>query len=412
MYEMYRLLAIAKYEERYVIPKAHVEQAHELEELGCSLDFDGGPYEQPDRSARPVGGQPRSPSRPSRRSGSGRPPTCRRPGSNCSGRVNLLNWDGKGSTRAACSRTNSRRAEPSGGGREAEVQRRGATGRLRRRRRSASAIRTRCRSTAADLLRPPLAERRRRHAEGTFASSSTGWRARRRSGTICRADYVELSTSPASTRLYLSYWTDGDTRRRGQVLAEVKQRYRRSGFLVNPRGELPDYLPVVLEYAAMVGPEDGLDLLQGYRASLELIRLSLAERSAPYAGVRRGGLRDPARCLAGRPAGRAWRMAAAGPPPRRSGRSVEPGCRLRTASPAPGIVEQCEIAMNVLLWGVLPYIVLAILDRRHRSGAIATTSSAGPPAPPSCMSRGCCGSAPRCSTSASSSSSSATSSVC
>ena len=41
---MYRLLAIAKYEDRYVIPTAHFEQAHELEELGCSLDFDGGPY--------------------------------------------------------------------------------------------------------------------------------------------------------------------------------------------------------------------------------------------------------------------------------------------------------------------------------------------------------------------------------
>jgi nitrate reductase beta subunit len=44
IYAMYRLLAIAKYDERYVIPTAHYEQAHELEELGCSLDFDGGPY--------------------------------------------------------------------------------------------------------------------------------------------------------------------------------------------------------------------------------------------------------------------------------------------------------------------------------------------------------------------------------
>ena len=41
--EMYRLLAIAKYEDRYVIPKAHREQAHNLEEMGCSLDFEGGP---------------------------------------------------------------------------------------------------------------------------------------------------------------------------------------------------------------------------------------------------------------------------------------------------------------------------------------------------------------------------------
>jgi nitrate reductase beta subunit len=37
---MYRLLAIAKYEDRYVIPPAHVELAGDLEELpGCSVDY-------------------------------------------------------------------------------------------------------------------------------------------------------------------------------------------------------------------------------------------------------------------------------------------------------------------------------------------------------------------------------------
>jgi nitrate reductase beta subunit len=42
---MYRLLAIAKYDERYVIPKAHGELASQLmEQQGtCGLDFDGGP---------------------------------------------------------------------------------------------------------------------------------------------------------------------------------------------------------------------------------------------------------------------------------------------------------------------------------------------------------------------------------
>ena len=41
---MYRLLAIAKYDERYVIPPAHAEQAHSLEELGteCSVSEYGG----------------------------------------------------------------------------------------------------------------------------------------------------------------------------------------------------------------------------------------------------------------------------------------------------------------------------------------------------------------------------------
>ncbi|WP_203791461.1 nitrate reductase subunit beta, partial [Paractinoplanes rishiriensis] len=45
LYDMYRLLALAKYDERYVIPPAHAEQAHSLEELAteCSLNYDGGP---------------------------------------------------------------------------------------------------------------------------------------------------------------------------------------------------------------------------------------------------------------------------------------------------------------------------------------------------------------------------------
>ena len=45
--DLYRLLAIAKYDDRYVIPKAHAEDAGALmgqhEQLFCSLDTDGGP---------------------------------------------------------------------------------------------------------------------------------------------------------------------------------------------------------------------------------------------------------------------------------------------------------------------------------------------------------------------------------
>jgi len=43
MLELYRLLAIAKYEDRYVIPAAHAEVGKELEDLACSLDDIGGP---------------------------------------------------------------------------------------------------------------------------------------------------------------------------------------------------------------------------------------------------------------------------------------------------------------------------------------------------------------------------------
>src|ERR1700741_5596868 len=42
---MYRLLAIAKYADRYVIPSGAGSDAHRLDALatGCSLDGDGGP---------------------------------------------------------------------------------------------------------------------------------------------------------------------------------------------------------------------------------------------------------------------------------------------------------------------------------------------------------------------------------
>ena len=97
--------------------------------------------------------------------------------------------------------------------------------------------------------------------------------------------YVEIFDLSRRHTLYLSYYTDGDTRRRGESLMTIKQRYRRSGFLVDTHGELPDYLPLILEYAARVDPGDGAELLQDFRRSLELLRLALVEKGTPYAGV-------------------------------------------------------------------------------------------------------------------------------
>jgi nitrate reductase delta subunit len=97
--------------------------------------------------------------------------------------------------------------------------------------------------------------------------------------------YVEVFDLSRRHALYLSYWTDGDTRRRGEVLAGFKAAYRESGFLVNTAGELPDYLPMVLEFAAVADPEAGEALLREYRPSLELLRIGLAEDGTPYADV-------------------------------------------------------------------------------------------------------------------------------
>ena len=98
MYEMYRLMAIAKYDDRYVIPKAHVEQAHDLEEIGCSLDFEDGPgmYDSGpfgEASGRPVPVAVETFQALKQRQ-TGDTPAGEE---HLRGRVNLLNWDGNGS---------------------------------------------------------------------------------------------------------------------------------------------------------------------------------------------------------------------------------------------------------------------------------------------------------------------------
>ncbi|MBU8865760.1 nitrate reductase molybdenum cofactor assembly chaperone [Paenarthrobacter aromaticivorans] len=85
--------------------------------------------------------------------------------------------------------------------------------------------------------------------------------------------------------LHLSYWTDGDTRRRGEVLGNFKKAYRQSEALVDTHGELPDYLPMVLEYAARVDLAGGRDLLIRYRASLEMLRFGLLRDELPHARI-------------------------------------------------------------------------------------------------------------------------------
>jgi nitrate reductase delta subunit len=100
----------------------------------------------------------------------------------------------------------------------------------------------------------------------------------------CQSYHVAEFDLSRKHAMHLTYWTDGDTRRRGNVLAEIKQVYRDSGLLVDTGGELPDYLPMVLEFAA-TDPQRGLELLERFRASVELIRLGLAADNLPHAGV-------------------------------------------------------------------------------------------------------------------------------
>src|SRR4051794_17515547 len=95
--------------------------------------------------------------------------------------------------------------------------------------------------------------------------------------------YVEVFDLRKRCCLYLTWWTDGETRRRGGSLAALKDRYRAAG--VELAGtELPDFLPAVLEFAATADLTARLQLLQEHRAGIELLRLALLDAGTPYAG--------------------------------------------------------------------------------------------------------------------------------
>jgi nitrate reductase beta subunit len=98
--DMFELLALARYEDRYVIPSAHGElheQAGELEELACSLDYaDGpgmggsGPFGESSGGPAPIAVENFHALRQRQTSGDFVDPA------DAPRRVNLLNWDGKG----------------------------------------------------------------------------------------------------------------------------------------------------------------------------------------------------------------------------------------------------------------------------------------------------------------------------
>ncbi|GAA2206544.1 hypothetical protein GCM10009850_020020 [Nonomuraea monospora] len=96
--------------------------------------------------------------------------------------------------------------------------------------------------------------------------------------------YVETFDLRRKSSLYLTYYLHGDTRRRGMALLTLKQRYRVAG-LVPPEGELPDFLPVVCEFAALAGAVTGEAPLRQHRQGLELIRSALRSGGSAYALV-------------------------------------------------------------------------------------------------------------------------------
>lgn len=118
------------------------------------------------------------------------------------------------------------------------------------------------------------------HASRESLLRMIGWLART-DLVDAQAHYVEIFDRRRKACLYLTWFLNGDTRGRGMALVGFKERYQAAGFDLGPE-ELPDFLPVVLEFGAR-GPVDiALELLARHRAGLELLEHALARFDSPY----------------------------------------------------------------------------------------------------------------------------------
>lgn len=96
--------------------------------------------------------------------------------------------------------------------------------------------------------------------------------------------YVDLFDRGRSLSLHLFEHLHGDSRDRGEAMVDLKRIYEGAGFELSPR-ELPDYLPVLLEYLSCRDLAEARAMLADCAHILTTIGRSLIARGSRYAAV-------------------------------------------------------------------------------------------------------------------------------
>ena len=89
-----------------------------------------------------------------------------------------------------------------------------------------------------------------------------------------------------STTLNLSYHTHGDNEKRADVLARLQQRYLDAGY-ERTTGELPDYLPMMLEFLSVCPDAEKTRLIWECLKGLEDVVDRLEKTAPAYAALLR-----------------------------------------------------------------------------------------------------------------------------
>ncbi|EPE7489292.1 nitrate reductase molybdenum cofactor assembly chaperone [Cronobacter universalis] len=97
-----------------------------------------------------------------------------------------------------------------------------------------------------------------------------------------QAAYGELFDRGRASSLLLFEHVHGESRDRGQAMVDLLAQYERAGLTLDSR-ELPDHLPLYLEYLAQLPAQDAINGLRDIAPILALLGARLQQRESRYA---------------------------------------------------------------------------------------------------------------------------------
>ena len=98
------------------------------------------------------------------------------------------------------------------------------------------------------------------------------------------SDYVELFDRGRATSLHLFEHVHGDSRDRGPAMIDLTKTYEQAGLFLG-EDEMPDFVPVVLEFTSTLAPRQAREFLGEMAHIFNAIFAALQQRESPYACV-------------------------------------------------------------------------------------------------------------------------------
>lgn len=97
-------------------------------------------------------------------------------------------------------------------------------------------------------------------------------------------DYVQTFDLRPSACLNLTFHECGDSKIRGAALADLSQLYKSAGY-ESSTGELPDFLPLMLEFLSICSSDTALRILERYQKQIHGLARQLHVEGSPYGSL-------------------------------------------------------------------------------------------------------------------------------